>query len=168
MTRWRIAALDNHKITDGTVTGVDRALLQRVGDVREELPDGQTFGSGIEDTVFVFDPVSGTTRGEPGTPRDEWRHPVTNEPMTVNPKFYIIETIPIPPNDPATAEFTDPEVGPPPAEALIQSRKYEVVRSGTPPNTLTPAELTILTDTYRLNLNRGRTLQVFQLRPAPS
>ncbi len=152
MARFFVAAVDNPLITSGAVTGADRAKLKRVGDPIEILGDGVSGGLKIEDTV----------------PHDEWRHPVTNEPMTVNPKFWIIEGTPIPKNDPAITEFKDPELGPGPSFSLIQKHKYQFVRSGVAPNTLTPAELTILEATHRLSLNRGRTLQVFNLRPAPS
>lgn len=177
MTRILIAAKDNHHIIDGGLIGAAAALFKRIADPIVSVDDGISHGLNIEDTEFSFSPFWGGLIGEPGTPHDEWRHPVTNEPMTVFPRFWIIEALIVPPGDPAFADLFDPEIsvttptmGPDAGIEIftvIQQRKNELTRSGTAPNTLTPVELVELEATHRLRLNRGRALNVFNLRPTP-
>lgn len=174
MARVLLAAEDNHKITLGEVTGPARATLKRIGDPIFILDDGQTHGRKIEDTVFSHSPSWGGMIGEPGTPHDEWRHPTTDDPMTVNPMFWIVEMLIVPPADPAFQDLLDPEfetVEVAPGifqDNLKQKRKWHLVTSGTFPNTLTPPEYAELLATHRLRLTRGRAIPVFQLWPEPS
>lgn len=165
MVRILVAAQDNHQITAGTVTGVDRARLKRRGDPTTKAPDGVSFGSRIEDTVAD---TPGTT------PHDEWRHPVTDAPMSINPKFYIIEATPMPFDDPGLSDVFKMEMEPHPdptqagRKRVRQKAWFGLVFSGPGPNSLTPDELNRLLATHYLDLPRGRTMAVFQRRPEPS
>lgn len=171
-----VSAQDNHKITDGTVTGAARARLTRKYDpvtiaVDGPGPGGNGFGSGHESTIWDEDGIS-----SPGPTRDKWRHPDTDLPMSVNPKDYIIEGTPLSKDDPEIADLVEPEFDqsvldktrPEPGDhVLIQKRKKWLTPSGPAPFRLTPPELAELDATHRLSLNRGRTIAVFNLRPTP-
>ncbi len=89
MARFFFSRTDNHRIARDNLTGRAAAILRRASDPIAVLPDGLTGSDPIESTVFRN--TGSFIVGDPGRTRNRWRHPQTNQPMSVNPRFFIIE-----------------------------------------------------------------------------
>ena len=163
MVRILVSAVDNHQITNGTLTGAARATVRRRFDPYMMVVDGpgpgtNGFGFAHESTTWVG------LVSSPGPTNPAWLHPDTGLAMSMNPNVYIIEGDPVPPTEPFLATLFDVEMD---GDNLIQKRSHQLIVGGVAPNTLTPPELAELEATHRLRLVRGRFLVVFGLRPSP-
>lgn len=151
MGRVVISRVNNHQIDRDALVGLAAAVLKRADDIVAVLPDGQTAGKKIEDTV----------------PHAEWPNPDTGLPMKVNDKFWIIQIDNTPPGHADLVDLLEEETEPDPADPtgqqrrLVQKKKKKLRRTGTGEDKLTPSELVQLESFGFLDLVPGRSDRIF-------